>query len=50
MREELYYKPSGGAPFFGLMITMIVGTLGGAVLSIIYAMVSITTTLSSTSL
>ncbi|GEM_PF-749813 len=40
MREELYYKPSGGAPFFGLMITMIVGTLGGAVLSIIYALVN----------
>jgi hypothetical protein len=40
MRQELYYKPSGGAPFLGLMITMIVGTIGGAILSIIYSLIN----------
>jgi len=40
MNEELYYRPSGGVPLMGTLLTMVLGCLGGAVLSVIYALVN----------
>ncbi|MBD3673459.1 MAG: hypothetical protein HUJ26_08025 [Planctomycetaceae bacterium] len=40
MNDELYYRPSGGVPLMGTLITMVVGCLGGAVLSVIYALIN----------
>jgi len=40
MDEELYYRPSGGVPLLGTLLTMALGCLGGAVLSVIYALIN----------
>lgn len=40
MDPKLYYRPSGKAPVIGVMLAMIVGSIGGTVLAVIYSLIN----------